>query len=69
MISKALEEYVKTHVMVNDPKELDMKKNESRAKYLERMRDKLNYTNDNVLNNIITNALKAGINANNIFIK
>ena len=65
---KELEEYVKTHVKVDDPSELNMKKNESRAKYLERMRDKLNYTKDNVLNDMITNALKAGINASNIFI-
>ena len=66
---KELEEYFKTHVKVDDPSELDMKKNESRAAYLERMRDKLNYTNDPVLNDVITNALKSGINASNIFIK
>ena len=65
---KELEEYVKTHVKVDDPSELNMKKNESRAKYLERMRDRLNYTDDKVLNDIITNALKEGINASNIFI-
>ena len=65
---KELEEYVKTHVKVNDPSELNMKKRESRADYLERMRDKLNYTGDKVLDDIITNALKAGFNANNIFI-
>ena len=65
---KELEEYVKTHVEVNDPKELKMKKTESRADYLERMRDKLNYTNDKVLNDIITNALKDGFSASNLFI-
>ena len=65
---KELEEYVKTHVKVNDPNELKMKKTESRAQYLERLRDKLNYTNDPILNDVITNALKAGINASNIFI-
>ena len=65
---KELEEYVKTHVVVNDPKELKMKKTESRAEYLERMRDKLNYTNDKVLNDIITNALKDGFSVNNLFI-
>lgn len=65
---KELEEYVKTHVVVNDPSELKMKKTESRAQYLERMRDKLNYTNDKVLNDIITNALQDGFNANNLFI-
>lgn len=65
---KELEEYVKTHVEVNDSKELNMKKNESRAQYLERMRDKLNYTNDKVLNDIITNALQDGFSASNLFI-
>lgn len=65
---KELEEYVKTHVKVDDPNELNMKKKESRAEYLERMRDKLNYTGDAVLDDIITNALKAGFNAKNIFI-
>lgn len=65
---KELEKYVKTHVEVNDPSELNMKKNESRAQYLERMRDKLNYTNDKVLNDIITNALQDGFSASNLFI-
>ena len=65
---KELEEYVKTHVQVSDPKELKMKKTESRADYLERMRDKLNYTNDKVLNDIITNALQDGFSAINLFI-
>lgn len=65
---KELEEYVKTHVQVNDPKELKMKKTESRSDYLERMRDKLNYTNDKVLNDIITNALQDGFSASNLFI-
>lgn len=64
---KELEEYVKTHVQVNDPKELEMKKTESRAEYLERMRDKLNYTEDKVLNDIITNALQDGFSASNLF--
>ena len=65
---KELEEYVKTHVQVNDPSELNMKKKESRAEYLERMRDKLNYTKDKVLNDIITNALQDGFSASNLFI-
>lgn len=65
---KELEEYVKTHAKVDDPNELNMKKSETRAQYLERLRDKLNYTDDPILNDVITNALKAGINASNIFI-
>jgi len=65
---KELEEYVKTHVQVKDPSELDMKPKESRAAYLDRLKGKLNYTEDPILNQKITNALKAGINAKNIFI-
>ena len=63
-----IEEFVKTHIDLTDDKELDMKKSESRSKYLERMRKHLNYTDDPVLNDLITNALKEGINAKNIFI-
>lgn len=68
---KELEKYVKTHVDTSGMKagELEMKKSESRAQYLERMRDRLNYTDDKVLNDLITNALKEGINADNIFMK
>lgn len=62
-----LEEFVKTHVDL-DGVDLDMKKSESRAAYLERMRKYLNYTDDPVLNDLITNALKEGINVKNIFI-
>lgn len=65
---KELEEYVKKHVQVKDPSELDMKPRESRAAYLDRLKDKLNYTDDKILNQKITNALKEGINAKNIFI-
>ncbi len=68
---KELAKYVKTHVDTSGMKEgeLEMKKSESRAQYLERMRDRLNYTDDKVLNDLITNALKEGINADNIFMK
>ena len=66
---KELEEYVKTQVKVDDPNELNRKKSESRAQYLDRLSDKLNYgTKDKVLDEMITKALKAGINASNIFI-
>lgn len=65
---KELEEYVRTHVKTDDPSELKMKAKESRAQYLDRMKDKLNYTNDKTLNYYITKALKAGISADNIFI-
>ena len=65
-----LEKFVKSHVDLNQLKDqsTSMKKSESRAKYLERLRDHLNYTDDKVLNDMITNALKEGINADNIFI-
>ena len=66
---KELEEYVKTHVQVDDPSELDMKPRETRAQYLDRLTDYLNYTEDPILNKKITNALKDGINARNIFLE
>ena len=67
---KEIEKFVKTHVDLNQIKQSDlkMKVTESRAKYLERLRDHLNYTDDKVLNDMVTNALKEGINADNIFI-
>ena len=65
---KELENFVKSHVDLNQINDADLKKTESRAKYLERLRDHLNYTDDKVLNDMITNALKEGINADNIFI-
>lgn len=69
---KELEAFVKSHVDLNQYKDgapdLNMKQTESRASYLERLRDHLNYTDDRVLNDIVTNALKEGINAKNIFI-
>lgn len=65
---KELEEYVRTHVKIDDPSELKMKANESRAQYLDRMKDKLNFTKDKTLDYYIIKALKAGISADNIFI-
>lgn len=65
---KELERFVQSHVDLNQYKDASMKKTESRTKYLERMRDHLKYTDDQVLNDMVTNALKEGINADNIFI-
>ena len=70
---KELEEFVKKHVDLNqykdlDAKDLDMKKKESRATYIERLRDYLKFNDDPVLNDMVINALKEGININNIFI-
>ena len=70
---KELEEFVKKHVDVNqfkdlDAKDLDMKKKESRAKYIERLRDYIKVNDDPVLNDMVLNALKEGINIKNIFI-
>ena len=70
---KELENFVKSHVDLNqykddDAPDLNMSAKESRAKYLERLRDHIKYTNDPVLNDMVTNALKEGINAKNIFI-
>lgn len=65
---KELEEYVRTHAKIDDPSELKMKANESRAQYLDRIKDRLNFTKDKTLDYYIIKALQAGISADNIFI-
>ena len=68
-----LEKFVSSHIDLNQykeltPEDLKMGKRESRAKYLERLRKYLKYTDDDVLNSMVTNALQNGINIDNIFI-
>lgn len=68
-----LEKYMKSHIDLNQYKDLNeedlkAKKGESYKDYLTRLQDYVKYTDDEVLNTVITNALKEGINAKNIFI-
>lgn len=68
-----LEKFMKKHIdleQYKDLKEDDLKakKGESYKDYLTRLQDYAQFTDDEVLNTAITNALKEGINAKNIFI-
>lgn len=69
---KELEEFVKSHIVLENTDlteaDLDMGKRESRAKYIERLKSYLSYTNDEVLDDYVNKALKSGINVKNIFI-
>ena len=67
-----LEKFMKSHIDLEqyDLSEADLKakKGETYKEYLDRMQDFAKYTDDDVLNDLITKALKEGINVNNIFI-
>lgn len=69
---RELEEFVKSHIVLKDTdlteSDLDMGSRESRAKYVERLKGYLRYTNDEVLDDYVNKALKSGINVRNIFI-
>lgn len=67
-----LEKFMKTHIDLSqyelDPSDLKARKGESYQEYLDRLKDYVTYTDDEVLDKIINKALKEGINVNNIFI-
>ena len=67
---KEIEDFFKRHVDTSevDPDFLNMKSNESREKYIERMKSYFNFTDDEILNDKITQAIKNNINVRNIFI-
>ena len=67
-----LEKFMKTHVDLSqydlDESDLKARKGESYKEYLDRLKDVVLYTDDEVLNDMINKALKEGININNIFL-
>lgn len=70
---RELEKFFKDHIDLSkyddfDQEYLKTRKGEGYKDYLERLRDYADYTGDEVLDDFITNALKEGININNIFI-
>lgn len=71
---RELEDFVKKHVDLEQykdelkPEDLDMKKRESRKDYIDRLQNYISYTDDKVLDDFVSKALKEGINAKNIFI-
>ena len=65
-----LEKFVNSNIVLpsgTDPEAVQARKGENYKEYLDRIQDYLKYTDDEVLNDYITKALKAGINVNNIF--
>lgn len=69
---RELEKYMKSHIDLSQydlkPEDIKAKKGESYKDYLDRMQEFVKYTNDEVLNDKINEALKKGINVDNIFL-
>lgn len=69
---RELEKFMKSHIDLSkydlSPEDIKSKKGESYKEYLDRLRDYVDYTGDEVLDDMITKALKEGVNVNNIFI-
>lgn len=67
-----LEKFIKKHVDLDQydlsPDDIKAQKGESYQEYLSRMQKYVNLTGDKVLDEMVTKALKEGINAKNIFI-
>lgn len=68
-----LEKYFKSHIDLNkhpelSKKDLNRKVGETKQEYLERLGEFVDFTNDEVLNSYVIEALKEGIDAKNLFI-
>ena len=71
---RELEKFMKSHIDLTDhpdlnKEDLKAKKGESYQDYLDRLKQYVDYTGDEVLDKMINKALKKGINADNIFLK
>lgn len=67
---KDLEKFLKDHIVLpegTDPEFAKARKGEGYKEYLERLREYITYTGDEVLDDYITKALKDGINVDNLF--
>ena len=69
---RELEKFMKSHIDLSknnlSKEDIKAKKGESYEDYLDRLRDYVHYTKDDVLNDMVNKALKAGVNSTNIFI-
>lgn len=67
-----LERYLRSHIELEKhgltKEDIKAKPGESYKEYLTRLQDFIDYTGDEVLNDMVNKALKEGINAKNIFI-
>ena len=69
---RELEKFMRSHIDLEQynlkPEDIKAKKGESYKDYVTRMQQFVDYTGDEVLNDMISKALKNGVNVNNIFI-
>ena len=67
-----LEKFMKTHIDLTETgltkDDIKAQKGESYKDYLDRLNEFVSYSDDEVLDDMITKALKEGINVDNIFI-
>ena len=67
-----LEKFVKSHIDLSEYdgniSDLNVRKGESYKDYLDRVGEYIDFTGDEVLNDMVIKALKSGINSGNIFI-
>lgn len=67
-----LERFVKSHIDLSeyngDPEDLKGRKGETYRDYLDRVGEFIDFTGDEVLNDMVVKALKSGVNSGNIFI-
>lgn len=69
---RELEKFMRSHIDLEQynlkPEDIKAKKGESYKDYVTRMQQFVDYTGDEVLDDMISKALKNGVNVNNIFI-
>ena len=69
---RELEKFMRSHIDLEQynlkPEDIKARKGESYKDYVTRMQEFADFTGDEALNDMISKALKNGINANNIFI-
>ena len=65
---RELERFLKNNVDLEDRAAVKSQVGESYSEYLDRVREFIDFTGDEVLDDMVIKALQSGINANNIFI-
>lgn len=63
-----LEKFVKTNIVIPPNIDPNARKGEKAGDYMERMEDFLDLTGDEILNSYVTDAIRNGLNVNNLFI-
>ena len=65
---RELERFLKNNVELENRDAVKSQVGESYSDYLDRVRDYIDFTGDEVLDDMVVKALQSGINSNNIFI-